>query len=73
MGKWLTAYREGQWRQASDTTLYERTKKGGRVAWSSPTYGLCSGRLLMDPGEGWVLVQGNMRGAVGMGAGGPML
>jgi hypothetical protein len=44
--------------QAPDITLYERTKKGGRLTWLSPTYGPCSGKLLMAPGDGWVLVQG---------------
>jgi hypothetical protein len=37
---------------------YERTKKGCRVTWLSPIYGTCSGRLLIAPVDGWVLVQG---------------
>jgi len=35
---------------------YERTKKGYRVTWFSPGFGLRSGRLLVAPGDGWVLV-----------------
>lgn len=44
-------------RRVLSHTLDERTKKGGRVAWSSPVFGDRSGRLLMAPGVGWVLVQ----------------
>ena len=44
--------------QALDSTVYERTKKGGRVTWVSPNYGPCFGRLLIAPGDGWVLVLG---------------
>jgi len=28
------------------------------VAWHSPRFGLLSGSLLMAPGDGWVLLQG---------------
>jgi hypothetical protein len=35
---------------------YERTKKGYRATWLSPVSGLRSGRLLMAPEDGWVLV-----------------
>ena len=58
MGKWLIAYREGQWRQAVDTARSDRRTKGVGVAWSSPTYGLRSGRVLMASDDGWMLVQG---------------
>jgi len=44
--------------RTTEKAPYERTKKGCRVAWTSPTYGLSSGRLLIAPADGWVLVQG---------------
>jgi hypothetical protein len=61
MSKWLAAYREIQWSEqtrVTGSTPYEITKKGCRVRWSSPAYGPCSGKLMMAPGEGWVLLQG---------------
>ena len=61
MNKWLTAYRETQRSEqtrATGSTPYERTKEECLVRWSSHASGPCSGKLLLAPADGWVLVQG---------------
>lgn len=56
MGKWLTAYREGQWKpevQSSPPPAQERKS----IEWRSKQFGTCMGRLHMVSEDGWVLIE----------------
>src|SRR5262245_59451148 len=42
----------------STAVLRSSSTASAAITWHSPRFGLRSGRLLMDPGDGWVLAQG---------------
>jgi hypothetical protein len=54
---WYKGSREKSPKYDHAKWAYERTKKGCRVTWLSPVFGLRSGKLLIDLGDGWVLVE----------------
>jgi hypothetical protein len=56
MGKWLAAYREGQWKEKAESVPAPTEEKA--ALWRSPRFGSCTGHIVLAPRDGWVLVQG---------------
>jgi hypothetical protein len=56
MGKWLAAYREGQWKEKTEGVPAPKAVQA--ALWRSPRFGSCTGRIVLSPEDGWVLVQG---------------
>jgi hypothetical protein len=56
MGKWLAAYREGQWKEKAEGVPAPTGERGAQ--WQSPRFGPCTGRIVLASEDGWVLAQG---------------
>lgn len=56
MSKWLTAYREGHWKEESEA--WTGLAQGARVEWRSPSFGRRAGRVVLDSEDGWLLLKG---------------